>query len=105
MLTPHISVYSALIMLASLRLGINRRSPSVSLRGESTGRLTDDDDDADEEADVRSPSIESTFEDSDKHIHSTGDTTDYEEFSFDHMKEFSKLAVAFGVELAGHQGK
>jgi hypothetical protein len=48
---------------------------------------------------------ESTFEDSDKHIHSTGDTMDYEEFSFDHMKEFSKLAIAFGVELSGHKSK
>ena len=51
------------------------------------------------------PLAESTFEDSDKHIHSTGDTMDYDEFSFDHMKEFSKLAIAFGVELSGHKSK
>jgi len=30
---------------------------------------------------------------------------DYDEFSFDHMKEFSKLAIAFGVELSGHKSK
>jgi leucyl aminopeptidase len=48
---------------------------------------------------------ESTFADSDKLIHSTGDTTEHEEFSFNHMKEFSKLAIAFGVELAGYEGK
>lgn len=32
-------------------------------------------------------SIESLFEDSDKNIHGLGDTIDYPEFSFDHMKE------------------
>lgn len=46
--------------------------------------------------------IESTFADSSKMIHSTQDTIDHDEFSFDHIREFSKLAIAFGVELAGH---
>ncbi|KAJ7179301.1 peptidase [Mycena filopes] len=44
--------------------------------------------------------IESTFENSNKHIHSANDRIDVsEEFSFSHMLEFSKLAVAFAVEL------
>ncbi|KAI5449972.1 hypothetical protein NCC49_003863 [Naganishia albida] len=46
-------------------------------------------------------SIESTFEDSNKAIHSTGDTIEHPEFSFDHMQQFSKLAIAFAVELGG----
>lgn len=47
-------------------------------------------------------SIESTFENSNKLIHSSRDRYDASpEFSFDHMLEFSKLAVAFAVELAG----
>ena len=54
---------------------------------------------------ARDAFTESTFADSDKLIHSSSDTTDHPEFSFDHMKEFSKLAVAFGVELAGYGGK
>ncbi|KAF7331936.1 Peptide hydrolase [Mycena kentingensis (nom. inval.)] len=46
--------------------------------------------------------IESTFEDSNKNIHSANDRIDVsDEFSFTHMLEFSKLAVAFAVELAG----
>jgi len=46
--------------------------------------------------------IESTFENSNQHIHSTNDRVDISpEFSFSHMLEFSKLAVAFAVELAG----
>jgi leucyl aminopeptidase len=46
--------------------------------------------------------IESSFENSNKNIHSTNDRIDVsEEFSFDHMLEFSKLAVAFAVELGG----
>lgn len=46
--------------------------------------------------------IESTFENSNKNIHSTKDTMDVsDEFSFTHMLEFSKLAVAFAIELAG----
>ncbi|KAJ7593631.1 peptidase [Mycena floridula] len=46
--------------------------------------------------------IESAFEDSNKHIHSTGDRIDVSpEFSFEHMLEFSKLVVAFAIELAG----
>jgi len=46
--------------------------------------------------------IESTFEDSNKFIHSTKDTMDVsDEFSFTHMLEFSKLAVAFAIELGG----
>ncbi|KAE9410263.1 peptidase [Gymnopus androsaceus JB14] len=47
--------------------------------------------------------IESTFENSNKNIHSTNDRIDIsDEFSFDHMLEFSKLAVAFAVELGGY---
>nr|AME15509.1 leucine aminopeptidase 2 [Actinomucor elegans] len=42
--------------------------------------------------------IESAFEDSNQHIHTTGDTID--KLSFDHMKEFSKVAVGFSVELS-----
>lgn len=46
--------------------------------------------------------IESTFENSNKHIHSANDRIDIsDEFSFSHMLEFSKLAVAFAVELGG----
>jgi len=44
--------------------------------------------------------IESSFENSNKNIHSTNDRIDIsDEFSFTHMLEFSKLAVAFAVEL------
>ncbi|KJA30105.1 hypothetical protein HYPSUDRAFT_210903 [Hypholoma sublateritium FD-334 SS-4] len=44
--------------------------------------------------------IESSFENSNKNIHSVNDRIDIsDEFSFDHMLEFSKLAVAFAVEL------
>ncbi|KAH9948861.1 peptidase [Amylocystis lapponica] len=47
-------------------------------------------------------SIESTFENSAQHVHTTRDTIDIsDEFSFNHMQEFSKLAVAFAVELGG----
>jgi len=46
--------------------------------------------------------IESTFGNSNKNIHSANDRIDVsDEFSFDHMLEFSKLAVAFVVELGG----
>ncbi|KAL1412739.1 hypothetical protein Q8F55_000486 [Vanrija albida] len=45
-------------------------------------------------------SIESRFEDSNKNIHSTSDTIDHPEFSFTHMREFSKLAIAFAYELS-----
>nr|GAT53964.1 peptidase [Mycena chlorophos] len=46
--------------------------------------------------------IESSFENSNQNIHSTNDRIDVsDEFSFDHMLEFSKLAVAFAVELGG----
>ncbi|OBZ76197.1 Leucine aminopeptidase 1 [Grifola frondosa] len=46
--------------------------------------------------------IESSFENSNKFIHSTNDRFDVsDEFSFSHMLEFSKLAVAFAVELGG----
>ncbi|EIN10354.1 peptidase [Punctularia strigosozonata HHB-11173 SS5] len=46
--------------------------------------------------------IESSFENSNKNIHSTNDRIDVsDEFSFDHMLEFSKLAVAFAIELGG----
>lgn len=42
---------------------------------------------------------------SDHKIHSAQDTSDYPEFSFSHMLEFSKLAVAFAVEMGGFAGK
>ncbi|KAG6832970.1 hypothetical protein H0H92_004854 [Tricholoma furcatifolium] len=43
---------------------------------------------------------ESAFENSNKNIHSINDRIDIsDEFSFTHMLEFSKLAVAFAVEL------
>ncbi|KAJ2916509.1 hypothetical protein MD484_g3917, partial [Candolleomyces efflorescens] len=46
--------------------------------------------------------IESSFENSNKNIHSVNDRIDIsDEFSFSHMLEFSKLAVAFAVELGG----
>ncbi|TFL03554.1 peptidase [Pterulicium gracile] len=46
--------------------------------------------------------IESTFENSNPHIHSTSDRIDISpEFSFDHMLEFSKLAVGLAIELGG----
>ncbi|PSS00653.1 leucine aminopeptidase 1 [Coniella lustricola] len=41
--------------------------------------------------------IESAFEDSDKHIHSTDDTLKY--LSFDHMLQHAKLTLAFAYEL------
>ncbi|KAF4610436.1 hypothetical protein D9613_006927 [Agrocybe pediades] len=45
--------------------------------------------------------IESSFENSNKNIHSTNDRLDIsDEFSFSHMLEFSKLAVAYVVELS-----
>ncbi|CAD6585403.1 MAG: Leucine aminopeptidase 1 [Cyphobasidiales sp. Tagirdzhanova-0007] len=45
--------------------------------------------------------IEATFADSNTgHIHSSGDTIDVPGFSFDHMKQFVKLATAFVLELA-----
>ncbi|KDQ14786.1 hypothetical protein BOTBODRAFT_32551 [Botryobasidium botryosum FD-172 SS1] len=47
-------------------------------------------------------SIESKFENSNQNIHSARDRIDISpEFSFDHMLEFSKLAVSFAVELGG----
>ncbi|KZV69148.1 peptidase [Peniophora sp. CONT] len=46
--------------------------------------------------------IESKFENSNKNIHSANDRIDVSpEFSFSHMLEFSKLAVAYIVELGG----
>jgi len=46
--------------------------------------------------------IESTFRNINKLVHSTNDRLDAsDEFSFTHMLEFSKLAVAFAVELGG----
>ncbi|KAG8990248.1 Leucine aminopeptidase 1 [Tulasnella sp. JGI-2019a] len=45
--------------------------------------------------------IESSFPNSNHYIHSSNDVIDLPEFSFDHMLEFSKLAVAFAIELAG----
>ncbi|ORY33499.1 hypothetical protein BCR39DRAFT_520460 [Naematelia encephala] len=45
--------------------------------------------------------IESTFADSNHNIHTAGDTMAHPEFSFSHMREFSKLAIAFAIELGG----
>jgi len=46
--------------------------------------------------------IESSFGNSNRNIHSANDRIDISpEFSFDHMLEFSKLAVAFAIELGG----
>ncbi|TFK43342.1 peptidase [Crucibulum laeve] len=46
--------------------------------------------------------IESAFGNSNPNIHSANDRIDIsDEFSFSHMLEFSKLAVAFAVELGG----
>ncbi|KAI8095575.1 hypothetical protein BDF21DRAFT_406213 [Thamnidium elegans] len=42
--------------------------------------------------------IESAFDDSNHYIHTGGDTID--KLSFDHMKEFSKVAIGFAVELS-----
>jgi leucyl aminopeptidase len=47
--------------------------------------------------------IESSFENSNHDIHSTNDRMDIPEFSLTHMLEFSKLAVAFAVELGDYQ--
>lgn len=50
--------------------------------------------------------IESQFGNSNKNIHSTQDRLDVSpEFSFEHMLEFSKLAVAFAIELGGWEKK
>ncbi|KAI5833219.1 Zn-dependent exopeptidase [Schizophyllum commune Tattone D] len=50
--------------------------------------------------------IESTFQNSNKNIHSTNDRSDIsDEFSFEHILEFSKLATAFAVELGGWSKK
>ncbi|KAH7344884.1 hypothetical protein B0J17DRAFT_637360 [Rhizoctonia solani] len=47
-------------------------------------------------------SIESSFETTNHNIHSANDRIDYsDEFSFEHALEFSKLAVAFAIELGG----
>jgi len=46
--------------------------------------------------------IESSFANSNKNIHSVNDRIDIsDEFSFSHMLEFSKLAVAYLIELGG----
>ncbi|KAI8884580.1 Zn-dependent exopeptidase [Backusella circina FSU 941] len=42
--------------------------------------------------------IESAFDDSNHYIHTTDDTID--KLSFDHMKEFSKVAIGFAIELS-----
>jgi len=46
--------------------------------------------------------LESSFENSNHNIHSANDRFDIsDEFSFTHMLEFSKLAVAYVIEIAG----
>ncbi|KAI7862433.1 hypothetical protein BDF14DRAFT_1736247 [Spinellus fusiger] len=42
--------------------------------------------------------IESTFDDSNKMIHGSGDTID--RLSFNHMMEFSKVAIGYAIELS-----
>jgi leucyl aminopeptidase len=42
--------------------------------------------------------IESSFEDSNKAIHTTGDVIS--RLSFNHMKEFAKVATGFAIELS-----
>jgi len=42
--------------------------------------------------------IESSFENSDKHIHTTDDQIKY--ISFDHMLQHAKMSLAFAYELA-----
>lgn len=45
--------------------------------------------------------IEATFEDSNTgNIHSGRDTIDVDGFSFDHMRQFVRLATAFVLELS-----
>lgn len=47
-------------------------------------------------------SVEAKFDDCNlRRIHTTGDTFDHPEFSFEHLLRFSKLSTAFIVELAG----
>lgn len=79
----------ALIMLVSGKQGINLHLRELPSRLQLSGRRSDQ---------IR---IESTFENSNHNIHSTQDTTDHPEFSFTHMREFSKLCIAFAIELAG----
>lgn len=46
--------------------------------------------------------IESTFEESNHNIHSSNDRIDYSsEFSFEHMTQFTRIAIALVVELGG----
>lgn len=46
--------------------------------------------------------IEATFENSNtRRIHTTSDTFDHPEFSFDHLVQFVRLSASFVVELAG----
>lgn len=45
--------------------------------------------------------IESTFADSSKAIHSTQDTIDQPGYSFEHIKQFARVAIALAVELGG----
>lgn len=42
---------------------------------------------------------EGRFEDSNTHMHSSSDTMDLEEFSWEHMRQFVRVGVAVGVEL------
>ena len=45
--------------------------------------------------------IESAFENSDPHIHSTDDTIKY--LSFDHMLQHAKMTLALAYELGFHE--
>ncbi|ORY47192.1 hypothetical protein BCR35DRAFT_310950 [Leucosporidium creatinivorum] len=44
---------------------------------------------------------EGRFEDSNTHMHSAQDTTELEEFSWEHMRQFARVGVAVAGELAG----
>lgn len=48
--------------------------------------------------------IESTFADSSKAIHSSSDTITQPGFSFEHMAQFTRVAIAVAVELGGGEG-
>ena len=44
---------------------------------------------------------EAAFELTNHNIHSSRDNLNHEEFNFDHLLQFSKLATAFAIEVAG----
>ncbi|ORY56546.1 hypothetical protein BCR35DRAFT_284118 [Leucosporidium creatinivorum] len=48
--------------------------------------------------------IESTFADSSKAIHSSSDTISQPGFSFEHMAQFTRISIAMAVEMGGGEG-